>query len=454
MSTDSTRPTIVIVDDEPNIVLILEDILGEDYTVLTAASGEEAIKLAEQHDDVAVMVMDIKMPGMGGIEAARRVRELRPDTRIIFHTGHPGDYDEEEIDEREKPFDYVTKGRSLRQLERSVRNAVESYGLCQGRTAAIDGFDDIIGRSPAMQKVFTLIRQVAPTQRKVMILGETGTGKELVARAIHKHSKRCEKRWGVVNCNHKTTELVESELFGYKQGAFTGANLDRRGLFELADGGTIFLDEIGDLSATTQIALLRVLETGEFQQIGPEAEVKTTDIRLICATHRDLEGMVSSGEFREDLYYRLRGIVIELPPLRERREDIPVLAQHFAEQLMVSEGLPTKYFDDSAMEVLKQHDWPGNVRDLKETVESLLIITDSDLILADDVNRYLGKHGDGDRSGQIRLTLRDRIQQDERRYIEEALSRSKGNIAAASRELGMDRTYLSKKIRKLGIDPD
>jgi two-component system, NtrC family, nitrogen regulation response regulator NtrX len=449
MSTDSFCPTIVIVDDEPNIVTILEDIFQESYKVLTASSGAEAIALARQAEDVAVVVMDIKMPGMSGIEAARQVREIRPDARIIFHTGFPGDYDEGQIDDRERPFDYVTKGRSLRQLERSVRNAAESYLLARGFPGRGDGFADMLGRSAAMQKVFRLIRQVAPTDRKVMILGETGTGKELVARAIHRHSKRHDKRWGILNCNHKTTELVESELFGHKKGAFTGAHLDRRGLFELADGGTVFLDEIGDLSGTTQIALLRVLETGEFQQMGPEADVKTTDVRVVCATHRDLEQMVKVGGFREDLYYRLRGIVLELPPLRERREDIPVLVKSFAEQLMVTEGLPAKYFDESALDVLAHHDWPGNVRDLKETVESLLIITDSDLISADDVNRYLGKQGNG---GSVSATLRGRLQDDERRYVTEALSRSGGNVTEAARDLGVDRTYLSKKIQKLRIE--
>jgi transcriptional regulator with GAF, ATPase, and Fis domain len=291
---------------------------------------------------------------------------------------------------------------------------------------------------------------VSSADNKVVILGETGTGKELVARAIHFNSKRKDKRFGIVNCNHKTTELVEAELFGYKKGAFSGAFTDRKGLFEVANGGTVFLDEIGDLSSTTQNTLLRVLETGEFQQIGPEADVKVTDVRVICATHRNLVELVKSSQFREDLFYRLKGTTITLPPLRDRREDIALLIDKIKDAFTIEQGLSYKAFAPDAINLLIEYDWPGNVRQLKDTVESLIVLTDSELIVVGDVVKYL--HSLTSTGNAETRNLSAQLKKLERTLIIQALVETNYNISAAAEVLELERSNLSKKIKSHCID--
>ncbi len=452
--TDSTdgKSIILIVDDDPQVLEVLRMLFCDEYHVISATSGHQALEIIKTTDGICTAVLDIKMPVMDGVTAGRLIREHDPSIPVIFHTGYPGAYEEDQIDETERPFDYVVKGRSSTRLMRSVRNAVESHkSKRDGRELVADAESTygMIGRSSLMQEVFQFIRKVSAADNKIVILGETGTGKELVARAIHANSRRRDQKLGILNCNHKTTELVEAELFGYKKGAFTGAHTDRRGLFEVANGGTVFLDEIGDLSSTTQIALLRVLETGEFQQIGPEAEVKKADVRVVCATHRSLDDMVQKGQFRQDLFYRLKGAVITLPPLRQRREDIPTLVERFRNAATIEQGLPYKAFDSEAMNVLIEYDWPGNVRQLKDTVESVIVLTDSELILADDINRYLEK-GSTDR--EYDKTLSGRLRELERTLIIQALAETNFNITAAAQLLDVERSNLSKKIKKYGID--
>jgi two-component system nitrogen regulation response regulator NtrX len=293
------------------------------------------------------------------------------------------------------------------------------------------------------------MRQVAATDNKVMILGETGTGKELVARAIHRHSLRHDKRLGILNCNHKAPDLVESELFGHTRGAFTGAVESRIGLFEYANGGTVFLDEIGDLDVTTQAKLLRVLETGEFQRVGA-TDMGTTDVRLLCATHCDLPDMVAQHKFRQDLYYRLKGIQIVLPPLRDRREDIEPLIETFSARFTIESGIPPKLFDRAAKEYMMEHNWPGNVRQLLDAVESLIVLTDSEVIFEADVAGYLraNPHPRGKRP----QGLTERIRDQERTWIIEALLRANRNITATAKILEIDRSTLQKKIKSHGID--
>ncbi|MCP4705393.1 MAG: sigma-54-dependent Fis family transcriptional regulator, partial [candidate division Zixibacteria bacterium] len=365
----SKKYTILLVDDDEQVLEMLDDIFKDKYTTILAKSGKEAIEIVRQHDSIATVVMDIKMPDVDGITAAREIRTIQPDIPVIFHTGYPGDYDEDAIDFDEKPFDYILKGEPVAKLIRSVRNAVESYHLKKDNkilsTHAETNFG-LIGQTSSMREVYRLINKIAPTNSKIMIIGETGTGKELVARAIHNHSKRKKEKLVIFNCNHRAPDLVESELFGHVKGAFTGAVGDRIGLFEYANGGTVFLDEIGDLDITTQGKLLRVLESGEYHSVG-SPNVKITDIRLLCATNKDLIKLVEQDKFRQDLYYRLKGIHIQMPPLRKRKEDIPLLVERFKDRQTIEQGLTPKKFDSSAMSVLINYDWPGNVRELLDT---------------------------------------------------------------------------------------
>jgi len=449
--------TILLVDDDTQVLEMLEVIFGDHYTTMSAKSGKESIEIVRQHDAIAVVVMDIKMPGVDGITAAREIRNIQPDIPVIFHTGYPGDYDEDVIDHDEKPFDYILKGEPVAKLIRSVRNAVESYHLKKDikmlSTHAESNFG-LIGRTALMQEVYRLINKVAPTNSKIMIIGETGTGKELVARAIHNHSRRKEKRLAIFNCNHRAPDLVESELFGHVKGAFTGAIGDRIGLFEYADGGTIFLDEIGDLDITTQGKLLRVLESGEYHSVGAPT-IKKTDIRLLCATHKDLAELVEQNMFRRDLYYRLKGIQIFLPPLRDRKKDIPLLIEKFKDRLTIEQGLSPKKFDSLAVLALINHDWPGNVRELLDTIESLIVLSDSDIILRDDVLTYLNNglsNISKDSGEETDLTLRGQMRKCMSKLIIEAVTANNGNISAAARQLDVDRSNLHKKIADLKID--
>ncbi len=448
----NTRAKILLVDDERPVLEMLADLFSDDYDAVCAASGPEAIEAAGIHSDIAVVVMDIKMARMDGITAARQIRTLRPDLAIIFHTGYPGEYEEQSIDAAEKPFDYVQKGNTIDRLLRSVRNAVEAYRLRQDNRLLSDlaaADYGIIGRSAPMQEVFRTIRKVAPTDSKVMILGETGTGKELVARAIHAHSRRGRRRMGILNCNHKSPDLIESELFGHIKGAFTGAVQDRIGLFEYAEGGTVFLDEIGDLDITTQAKLLRVLETGEFQKVGTPSFCQC-DARLICATHHDLAKLVAQGRFREDLFYRLKGVAIVMPPLRNRREDIPLLLDAFCAASVAELDIPPRVFDTGAIQVLLMHDWPGNVRQLQDTVRSLVTLADSQIIFAEDVRQYLGSATvDCD---DVSPSLPDRLRNIERTLILGALAETRYNITTAARILGIDRSTLQKKIKAHALD--
>lgn len=446
--------TILVVDDDPRVLGALKDLFEDDYLVLTAASAPGAISTVEDHAEIATVVMDIKMEGMDGIHAAREISRLREGLPIIFHTGYPGEYDESEIDAREKPFDFVLKGTSSQRLIRSVRNGVEAWCL-RGNLGRLSQVGEreygMIGRSEGILKVFRQIQRVAPYDTKVMILGETGTGKELVARAIHSASPRGDKRLAIFNCNHKDPSLVESELFGYVKYAFTDAKIDRIGLFEYADGGTVFLDEIGDLDITTQGKLLRVLETGEYQPIG-SPQMRHTDIRLVCATHRNLEELVNQHLFRDDLFYRLKGVEICLPPLRNRREDIPLIAEHYKDRLTIEQDMPPKVFDSSAMDILINFDWPGNVRQLLDTVEALVYLTDSHLILGEDVERQLRLAPAQPDNHACNRSLAERVREFRRNCIIEALRQAGNNISEAARILNVDRANLRKEILALGIN--
>ena len=446
-----TEYHVLIVDDDPDVLESLVLLLEDDYHILTASSGPEAIQSVKENDNIGVVVMDIKMAGMDGIEASREIKTLTSEIPIILNTGFPGEYSEEEIDREEKPFDYIQKGTASCKLTRAIKNAMNSYLLKINNT--LEAYDPeilygMIGQSSAMKDVFNTIRKVAPSDVKVMILGETGTGKELVARALYKHSNRSNEKLVIFNCNHRPPDLVESELFGHAKGSFTGATEDRVGLFEFANNGTIFLDEIGDLDITTQAKILRVLESGEFQTMGSTPELKKTNIRLFCATNHDLEQRVKESKFRQDLYFRLKGVVITLPALRERKEDIPLLIEKHTGRLTIEADQMPKVFDRSAVQALMEQDWPGNVRELLDTIESLIVLTDSSLIMADDVYDYFKQEKQEPSKAR---SLSELTKEFQRNKIISVLNDQNGNVNAAARELRHDPANLRKLIKRYNI---
>ena len=442
---------LLIVDDAPLVLRSLELLFEEEYDVTVASSGAEALEIVRRSSSFDAAILDIKMAKMDGLQTADRLKETAPHLPIIFCTGHPGEYEERQIEEKQQPFDYVTKQEGPVPLRRSVKNAVRMHQLQVHRSdlakLARDQYG-MIGQSRCMRGVYQLIEQVAPSDSKVVILGESGTGKELVARAIHARSHRAARRFAILNCNHKQAGLIDSELFGHVKGSFTGAVADRVGLFEYANGGTVFLDEIGDLDITTQAKLLRVLETGETARVGASEHFRV-DVRLVCATHRDLQAMVRDKTFREDLYYRLQGVTILMPPLRERREDIPLLVDHFIEDHCRTRGDGIRLFDTAAIDMLVEDNWPGNVRQLQETVRALINLSISSYITRDQVADYLGRKSDAaGRDG----SLSDRLQDHKKTLIIQALARNNRNISAAARDLQVDPGNLHRMIKQLGID--
>ena len=423
----------------------------DDYDVSLASSGQAALDILNNDHGFETVVLDIKMVKMDGFETANQIRQIIPDLPIIFYTGYPGDFEENKIEKEHQPYDYIMKQERPARLIRSVKNAVTLYRLKSHGKDLIKSARErygLVGKSRAMQNIYRMIEQISPTENKVMILGPTGTGKELIARAIHKRSQRTDKRLAILDCNHKQSDLIESELFGHKRGAFTGAIEDRIGLCEYADGGTLFLDEIGDLDITTQAKLLRLLETGEMKKIG-SAETKKVDIRLICATHRDLQQMICEKTFREDLYFRLKGITITLPALKERREDIPELIEYFTETYCMKKGDGIKLFEPAAKDLMIEYDWPGNVRQLMSTIHSLIDVSISSFISRDEVADILKvsfKKPNGKGS------LNDRVNESKKTIIIQELAKHNNNISAAARALSVDPANLHRMIKNLGID--
>ena len=441
---------ILIVDDDPLVLEALNQVFFDEYDVIMARSGSEALVAVDAHPDLDAVVLDIRMAEVDGLKTAKGISERNAEVPIIFHTGYPGDYDETDIDREHHPYDYVTKNERPGRLCRSVRNAVDYHRLQthgDELVALARREYGMVGSSFIMRDIYHTIARIGPTDSKVMILGPTGSGKELVALALHRRSHRSGKRMRILNCNHKAPDLVESELFGHLRGSYTGAVADQVGIVEYANGSTLFLDEVGNLDLNTQGKLLRVIETGQMQRLG-SPETIVVDVRVICATNSDLEALVAAEKFREDLYFRLKGITITLPALKDRREDIPELIEYFADRHAEHKKQAPRHLTDDARDLLIAFDWPGNVRQLSDTIGSLIDLSTSELITADDVTRYLSitpsvvSTTDG---------LSERVREFKRLTIIQALARYGNNVAAAARYLNVDPANLRKMIKELNL---
>ena len=451
------KPTILIVDDEPGVRTALSGVLrDEGYTVEAVPSGEACLERLTR-GAVDLIVLDVWLPGMDGLATLARIRERQVDAQVVLISGH-GNIESAVRAIKMGAFDFVEKPLSLEKTVLVVRNALRQQRLeAENRAlrARMDRTQTMVGESYAMGQLREQVAMAAPTNGRVLIYGENGTGKELVARTIHAMSRRRNNAWVEVNCAAIPEELIESELFGHVRGAFTGAVADRRGKFEVADGGTIFLDEIGDMSLKTQAKVLRVLQEQTMEAVGGTARIKV-DARVLAATNKDLQAEIRAGNFREDLYFRLNVIPIFVPPLRDRQEDIPLLAEHFLAEFAREYGRRMKNFDSAAVAVLQRYSWPGNVRELRNVIERLMIMVPGDVITAGDV-AFLQQNeatpGEVPEAPAARLTLHEARDRFERELILRTLAEQQGNMSKTAEVLGVERSNLYRKMRAFGIAP-
>lgn len=454
--------TVLVVDDERNMLMVMQMALEEaGYRVLTCERAEDAVKLLRD-PDIDVILSDMKMPGMSGEEFIRHSRQQRPDIPVIVVTAFGSIRSAIECIQA-GASDYLTKPFEPEELQFAVKSAISYRDLLreneQLHAAARDErrHRRLVGEGPAMQKLRTEVRQIAPYKTNILVTGESGTGKEAVARSIHEMGPRAEHPWVAINCSAIPHDLMESELFGYVKGAFTGAIQNRLGRLEQANGGTLFLDEIGDLDMELQAKLLRVLQEREFSPVGSDT-IRRVDVRIITATNRDLHAMVQAGQFREDLLYRLDVYNLHVPPLRERAEDIPLLANSFLQNLRVEMDKPVEGYSDEAMEALSQYPWPGNVRELRNAVErSLLTCRGKRIELGDLPDKVCQPRDDQARvsGGLARMQgeggLDPWLAKVERDMIIEALEECEGVQVNAAKLLGISERSLWHRIKKLSI---
>jgi DNA-binding NtrC family response regulator len=454
-SSAMPRSTLLVIDDEPNILSSLRRALElEGYGVEVAGSGAIGLSKLDERD-VDMVLLDVMMPGMNGLDVLATVREKHPDVSVVMMSGN-ATIETAVRATKLGAHDFVEKPLSSDQLLLTVQNTLAYAGLRRenARLAAKAGGDfAMIGSSPVMRAIFDKIAKTAPTSGRVLITGDNGTGKELVARAIHDHSKRAGGPFIKLNCAAIPAELIESELFGHEKGAFTGATQQRRGKFELADGGTLFLDEVGDMNPGAQAKVLRVLQEGEFERVGGDQTIKT-DVRVIAATNKNLPEEIASNRFREDLYYRLNVVPLELAPLRDRREDVPGLIDHFLAYVCKVDDRREKRMAAGAVTMLMQYDWPGNVRELKNLIERLVILTgDAEVIGEADVQDALPGIKPARGSYRRGMALKDLVAAAERDIILDALTANDHHISNTAKELQLERSHLYKKMRALGINP-
>ena len=447
--------TILIVDDEEGIRRSLKGVLeDEGYRVLLAEDGDKALSLMEEESPDLVL-LDIWMPGKDGMVVLEEIRRGWPMLPVVMISGH-GSIDLAVRATKLGAYDFVEKPLSLDKVLLTLRNAL-NYSFLEEENRRlrqqVRPRDEITGTSPAIQRLKEQVRIIAPTSSFVLIHGENGTGKEVVARAIYKQSRRSQGPFVEVNCAAIPEELIESELFGHEKGAFTGATQMRRGKFDLAHQGTLFLDEIGDMSLSTQAKILRVLQEQRFQRVGGNRYIQV-DVRVIAATNKNLEEEIRAGRFREDLYHRLNVIPIDVPPLRERLEDIPLLVEEFVEEFAKLRGYPRKKFSPEVMKAFEEYSWPGNVRELKNVVERLLILARSDVVKLQDLKPpvWFGPK-ERAKTPSFPQTLKEAREAFEKAFIQEKLEEFGWNISRTAEAIGLDRSHLHKKMRELGIRP-
>ena len=463
---DTIKPRILVADDELSICKACEKILTRrGYEVKTVLSGRNALALLDQ-EPFDLVFTDLKMAEVGGMELLQALRTRFPDIVPIVITGYSTIASVVET-MKLGAFDYLPKPFTPEEMLAIVgtawqkrRRILDSRAMASGES--IEEFADIVGRSPKMQEVFTLISKVAPTSSTVLIVGESGTGKELVAHAVHNLSPRKDQRFFAVDCGTLSVSLLESELFGHVKGAFTGAVAAKHGIFEASDHGTVFLDEICNVDLEIQGKLLRFIQEREFIPVG-STETRHVDVRLIFATNRDLTQMVAQGSFREDLYYRLQVFPIYLPPLRERREDIPLLASRLLAKARVASGKYVTSISDEALRLLEQHDWPGNVRQLEGAIEAAVISCDGEVIEPRHLPKFVHpqlflREGPIPKTNEEFVNLKKKLREQavaelEREFVATALERNQGNVSRAAQEVGIARPNFQALMRKHGIRP-
>lgn len=448
------KQNILIVDDEASIRESLSGILrDEGYEVAVAADGATALRLVDE-DPPDLIFMDIVMPGMDGIEALRRIREKHPDLYVIIISAY-GSVETAVKALKSGAFDFIEKPLSLEKVVITVKHAFDFLKLNQEnwflREKIFPHFR-LDGVSSPIQLLKDEIERAAPTNASILITGENGSGKELVARLIHQKSRRSTKPFVEVNCAAIPEELIESELFGHEKGAFTGATSRKQGKFDLAHEGTLFLDEIGDMSLKTQAKILRILEEQKFERVGGAKTIEV-DVRIIAATNKDLSQAMKQGDFREDLFFRINVIPLVVPPLRDRKDDIPVLANEFLARFQDELKIDKKQISPEAMDLLVRHKWPGNVRELKNIMERLVIMTKGNLIRAEDVPPALrGETSDEDHADLFKFdSLKDAKDAFERKFIAYKLVQCSENISKTAESIGIERSHLHRKIKSLGL---
>jgi len=454
--TTVNRHQVLIVDDEPNLRKVLGAMLrGAGYDVLAAADGLEALEVLEAHH-VDAVITDLRMPRLDGMGLLERLSTLFPTLPVIIITAH-GTVEAAVTALKHGAFDFISKPFDRDEMQQVVTKAIRTQVLGPGDILAEEaqkGRFKIIGQSPAMQEVYSVIDKVAATPSTVLITGESGTGKELIAQALHDHSLRAGKPLIKVNCSAIPSNLIESELFGHEKGAFTGAITSKPGRFELADCGTLFLDEVGEIPGEMQVKLLRAIQEGEFERVGGIRTIKV-DVRLVGATNRDLRQAVERGEFRDDLYYRLNVVKLHLPPLRERRTDIPLLVDHFIAKFNVRLGRSIRGLDAAALERILAYAWPGNIRELENAIERCILFSEGDTVTADALPQEILESGAERPAFQndtsLKAQVRAAAERVERDLIVRALKQTRGNVTHAARLLKISRKSLQNKMKEFSL---
>ena len=449
------RPTILIVDDDRPQRDGLQRALADRYDVLVADEAQKAGAILEAQP-VEVLLTDLRMPGDDGLKLLRRAGSLSNPPVSIMMTAY-GSIENAVEAMKAGAYHYVTKPVNLDELELVIGRALKSRQI-EAENANLHeqldrkfGLENLIGQSPAMLQMFDIIRQVAPTRASVLITGETGTGKELVAHALHTLSPRKSGPFVAVHAAALPTTLLESELFGHEKGAFTGAVERRAGRFEMADGGTIFLDEVGELEPAMQVKLLRVLEERKFERVGGSKTIEV-DVRLVAATNRDLKKMVAEGKFRDDLFYRLSVVTVKLPPLREHRDDVPLLVTAFNRQYSEENNVPVREITQEAVNLLMAYDWPGNVRELRNAVEQMVVLARGDRLTVRDIPAAIRSGADLTKIAVVRPGVTMTVEEAERQLIVQALKETQGNRTKAADKIGMSRRTLHRKLKQYRLE--